>query len=111
MTQTQNSLLTERTALEATKRSPVDGGDDGVQSSHVLFTENPAQPTIAFVNEICPVATAIYSRGLHSGRKMTSRAEWTTGHYRESSSGENWDGSVHGLHSVTPLEYTYTCLP
>jgi len=43
MTQTQNSLLTERTALEATKRSPVGGEDDGIESSHVLFTENPAQ--------------------------------------------------------------------
>ena len=87
MTQTQNSPLTERTALEATKRSPMDGGDDGVQSSHVLFTENPAQSTIAFVNKICPVAIEIYSRGLHSERKreqMTSRAERTIGHYRES---------------------------
>jgi len=42
MTQTQNSLLIERTALEAMYRSPMDGGDDGVQSSHVVFTENPA---------------------------------------------------------------------
>ena len=87
MTQTQNSLLTERNALEAKKRSPTDGGDDDVQSSHVLFTENPAQPTIAFVNEIYPIAIEIYSRGLHSERKweqMTRRAEWTIGHYRES---------------------------
>lgn len=69
MTQTQNSLLTERTALEATKRSPMDGGDDGDQSSRVLFTENPAHPTIAFVKEIYPVANEIHSRGLHSERK------------------------------------------
>jgi hypothetical protein len=34
-----------------------------------MFTENPAQPTIAFVNEICPVAIEIYSRGLHSERE------------------------------------------
>jgi hypothetical protein len=37
MTQTQNSLLTERTALEATKRFPMNGGDDGIQSSHVVY--------------------------------------------------------------------------
>jgi len=87
MTHTHNSLLTERTALEATKSSPMDGGDDGIHSSHVLFTANPAQPAIAFVNEICPVAIEIYSCGSHGGRKreqMTSRAEWTIEHYRES---------------------------
>jgi hypothetical protein len=75
----------------------VDGGDDGVQSSHVLFTENPAQPIIAFVNEICPAALAIYSRGLHSERKMTSRAEWTIGHYRESTAAQGRIGTYQSM--------------
>jgi hypothetical protein len=53
----------------------------------MLFTENPAQPTTAFVNEICPAVIKIYSRGSHGGlqkEQMTSTAEWTIGHYRES---------------------------
>ena len=61
MTQTQNSLLTERTTLVATEISPMNGGDDGIYTSHVLFTANPAQPAITFINEICPVAIEIYS--------------------------------------------------
>jgi len=73
----------------------MDGGDDGVQSSVVLFTENPAYPTTAFVNEICPVAIEIYSRGLRSERKreqMTRRAEWTIGHYTESTAARGRSG-------------------
>jgi len=88
MTHTQNSLITERTALEA-----MDGGNDGVSLPMFCLLKIPPSLLLPLSTR-CALSLSEFTRVVYTAnvREMTNRAEWTIWHYRQSTAARERTG-------------------
>ena len=96
MTHTQNSLITERTALEA-----VDSGNDCVSLPTFCLLKIPPSLLLPlstrFALSLSKFTRVVYTANV---REMTNRAKWTIWHYRESTAARERTGRDQSMTSI-----------